>query len=73
LFLCIVCKFILCSRCCGKLFFLAIRCIVSHSFCFVAVVRGSECILVMWYLSAAVLCSVGWFERKLTHIQPNVI
>jgi hypothetical protein len=43
----------------------AICCIVSHSFCFLAVVKGSECILVMWYLSVAVLCSMGWFERKL--------
>jgi hypothetical protein len=39
-------------------------CIVSHSFCFLAVVKGSECILVIWYLRAAVLCSMGWFERK---------
>jgi hypothetical protein len=41
--LCIVCKFILCSSCCGKLLYLAIRCILSDSLCFLAVVRGSEC------------------------------
>jgi hypothetical protein len=65
LFFCFVCKFIVCSRCYGKLLFLAVCCIVSHSFCLLVVVRGSECILVMWYLSTAGLCSVGWFERKL--------
>jgi hypothetical protein len=56
LVLCFDCK---CSRSCGKLLFLAICCIVSHSFCFLATVRGSECILWMWYLKVAVLCSMG--------------
>jgi hypothetical protein len=59
LHLCLDCKFILCSRCCRKLLFFAICYIASHSFCILVVVRGSECILVMWYLSAAVLCSMG--------------
>ena len=36
-----------------------------HSFCFLFDVSGSECILVMQYLNAAFLCSIGWFEKKL--------
>jgi hypothetical protein len=59
LVLCFDCKFSFCSRSCGKLLFLAICCIVSHSFCVLPAVRGSECILWMWYLKAAVLCSMG--------------
>jgi len=40
-------------------------CIMVHSFCFLSDVSGSECILVMQYLNAAILCSIGWSEKKL--------
>jgi hypothetical protein len=47
LVLCFDCKFSLCGKSCEKLLFLAICCIVSHSFCFLAAVRGSDCIFWM--------------------------
>jgi hypothetical protein len=40
-------------------------CSTVHSFCFLSGVSGSECIRVMQYLYGTVLCSVGWFEKKL--------
>jgi len=30
--------------------------------CFLSFVSGKECILVMWYRYAAVLCSLGWLD-----------
>jgi hypothetical protein len=42
-------------RCCGKLLFLAIDCIISHSACFLSGLRGKECILVMWNLTTVKL------------------
>jgi hypothetical protein len=39
-------------------------CVVFHSFCFFSTVSGRRCILVIWYLMAAVL-SKGWLESKL--------
>jgi len=36
-----------------------------NSFCFLSGVSGSECIRVMQYLNVAILCSVGWFGKKL--------
>ena len=59
------CRFSLCKSCCGKLLFLAVGCIDVHSFCFFFVVNGRECILLIWYLKAAILCSMGLFEKKL--------
>ena len=50
----------------GKLLFCAITCIVAHSFCFLLGFSGIKCILEMWYLYAAVLCSMGWFDVNLT-------
>jgi hypothetical protein len=64
-FFCCVCRFVLCRRFCGKLLFVIISCINFHSFCFLCGVHGSKCILVIWYLKAATLCSTGRFERKL--------
>jgi hypothetical protein len=40
-------------------------CIIFHSFCFFSAVSGKRCILVMWYLKAAVLCSKGWSDLNL--------
>jgi ABC-type cobalamin transport system permease subunit len=45
--------------------FLAIVCIISHSFCFFSESNGRQCILEMWNLKAAILCSIGWLEWKL--------
>ena len=53
--LCSICRLSFSSRCCGKLLFLAIDCIISHSVCFLSGLRGRECILVMWNLKAAIL------------------
>jgi hypothetical protein len=40
-------------------------CIMVHYFCFLSGVSGSECIIVTYYLNAAILCSIEWFEKKL--------
>ena len=56
--LCIIFGVSFSSRCCGKLLFLAIDCIISHSVC-LSGLRGKECILVMWNLKAAIFCSMG--------------
>ena len=45
--LCSVCRLSFSSRCCRKLLFLTIDCIISHSVCFLSRLRGKECILVM--------------------------
>jgi len=47
------------SRCCGKLLFLAIGCIISHFVYFLSGLRGKEFILVMWNLKAVIFCSMG--------------
>jgi uncharacterized membrane protein len=39
--------------------------IIFHSFCFFSAVSGRVCILVMWCLKAAVVCSKGWLDSKL--------
>ena len=39
-------------------------CIVVHSFWFLLCASGSERILVMKYMNAAISCSIGWFEEK---------
>jgi len=57
--LCSICRLSFSSRCCAKLLFLAIDCIISHSICFLSGLRGKECILVMWNLKAAIFCSMG--------------
>ena len=62
--LCFICRFNFCRRFCGELLFLAIVCIIFHSFCFFFGSSGIEYILEMWYLKATILCSVGWFERS---------
>ena len=64
-FLCCICGFRLCKRFCEKLLFLAISCISVHSFYLFLGVNGRECNLVIWYLKAAIFCSMWWFEKKL--------
>jgi hypothetical protein len=64
-FLRCICRFRLRNRFCGKLLIFAIGCIYVHSFCLFFGVNGRECILVLWYLKAAILCSMGWFRKKL--------
>jgi hypothetical protein len=39
-------------------------CTMVYSFCFLLGVSWSEGILVMKYMSEAILCSMGWFEEK---------
>jgi len=56
---CSICWLSFSSRCCGKLLFLAIDCIISHSVCFLSGLRGRECILIIWNLNAAIFCSMG--------------
>jgi hypothetical protein len=63
--LCYICRFSLCTRFYGKLLFLAISCIDVHTFCLFFGINGRECILVIWYLKAVILCPIGWFEKKL--------
>jgi hypothetical protein len=41
----------------------AMDCIVFHSVFCLSIVSG-ECILLMWYWYAAILCSVGWLDRS---------
>ena len=57
--LCSNCRLSFSTRCCGKLLFLAIGCIIYHSVCFLSGLRSKECILVMWNLKAAIFCSMG--------------
>jgi len=57
--LCSICRLSFNSRCCGKVWFLAIDCIIFHSVCYLSGLRGKECILVMWNLNAAIFCSMG--------------
>ena len=35
--------------------------------------RGKECILVLWNLKAAILCSMGWLERNWTVVSAVVV
>ena len=49
----------------GKILLCANSFIVANSLCFLWGITSSECILLMWCLYAAILCSVGWFEEKL--------
>jgi len=63
--LCSICRLSFSSRCCGKLLFLAIDCIISNYVCFLSGLRGKERILVIWNLKAAIFCSMGRLERKL--------
>jgi hypothetical protein len=64
LILCCIRLFRLCRKFFGKLF-LAIICIVVHYFCFFFGVKVIEYIWAMWYLRAAILSSMGWFDRIL--------
>ena len=57
--LCSICRLSFSSRCCGKLLFLAIDCIFSHSVYFLSGLKGKVCILVMWNLKASIFCSLG--------------
>ena len=45
--------------------FLAIDCIITHSFCLFSGSSGRESILEMWNQRAAILCSMGRLEKKL--------
>jgi len=47
------------------LLFFATVCIIPHSFCFFSAFSRRQCILEIWNLKAAILCSVGWLEWKL--------
>jgi len=60
-----ICRLNFWNSCCRKLLFLAIFCIVFHSFCFLPGSSGRECIIDMWNLNAAIFCSMEWLERKL--------
>ena len=62
--LCSICRLSFSSRWRVKLLFLGIDCIIYPSVCFLSGLRG----LVMWNLKAAIFCSMGWFERKLTYL-----
>ena len=62
---CCICRFSLCERFCEKLLVLAISCNDVHSLSLFFGVNGRECILVIWYLKSAILCSMGWIEKKL--------
>jgi len=53
------------SRCCGKLLFLAVDYIISHSVCFLSGLRGKECILVMWNIKAAIFVFYGVIRKKV--------
>jgi hypothetical protein len=57
----VICRFNFCRQFCGKSLFLAISYINSHFF---SGANGREYIVKI-YLKAAILCSVGWFQRKL--------
>ena len=45
-------------------YFVQLVVLLSILFVF-SLVLMRECILVKWYLKAASLCSMGWFEKKL--------
>jgi len=47
------------------LLFLAIDYIINYSFCLFSRSSSRECILEMWHLRAAILCSMVWLEKKL--------
>ena len=66
LLLCLCCnhEFSFCICVFGKLLDCAVYCIMVHSLCFLLCVSGSELILLMKYINAAILCSIGWFEEK---------
>ena len=49
----------------GLFLFCAIDCINFHSVCCLSFVSSNETILVTWYPYAAVLCTVGWLDKKL--------
>jgi hypothetical protein len=66
--LCCIWKFSFRRSFCGKLLFCAIICINVPSFCFLFGVSRRECILIMWWLNAATLCSMGWYERKMVFV-----
>jgi len=51
-------------RLCRRLF-LAIVCIISHSFCLFWGASGREYIIDMWYLEATSLCSMRWCDNKM--------
>ena len=50
---CSICRLSYSSRCCRKLFFLKIDCIISYFVCFLSGLRGDECVLVMWNVKAS--------------------
>ena len=50
----------------GKLLTCDICCVMFHSFC--SSESRSKCMHVIKYLCAAILYSVGWFEKKLVAV-----
>lgn len=61
IFWCCICTFRFVMSFSEKWLLRAMDCIVLHSVCRLSIVNGNECILVMWYRDAAILCVVGWF------------
>ena len=72
-YICFVWWFSCCMSVWWMLLFFASSFIVANSLCFLWGTTSSECILVMWCLYAAILCSIGWFEKKLIVVSMEVI
>jgi len=49
----------------GSYYFMQFAVLMSILFVFSFGVNERECIMVMWYLKAEILCSMVWFEKKL--------
>ena len=65
IFLCCICVLVSLGVFLESCFFYAIGFINFHSVFCLSFVSGNETILVIWYLYAAGLCSVGWVDEKL--------
>ena len=62
---CCICEFSFWVSVYGKLLAFDMCCIMFHSFCFHSGESVNKWMHVMKYLYAAILCSVGRFEKKL--------
>jgi hypothetical protein len=62
--LCSICCLNFCSRFVGNCCLWLCVVLSSILFCFFSAVSGRRCILVMWCLKVAVLCSKGWLDSK---------
>jgi hypothetical protein len=45
-----------------------ICCIMFHSFCFSSGESGCKCMRVIKYLYTAIMCSAGWFKKKIDYL-----